>query len=120
MKSTEYIYIGGVSVKDQLTQTGKKHGAILIYSALLYLEIFYDLTQPKNIYAIAATECGKNLLEKLGFQIESDESNRKDRLDLYSRLITKDEIMAYKKKFAFCEDKCDYSAYEKAVLLRNA
>lgn len=115
MRNTEYIYFAGVSVKDQLTQTGRKHGAILIYAALVYLETFYDLSQPKKIYAIAATDCGKNLLEKLGFNIETDETNRKDKMDLYSRTITKIEVDSYRSKFAFCEDKFDYSSYTKAL-----
>lgn len=115
MSNTEYIYVAGVSVKDQLTQTGRKHGAILIYAAMVYLETFYDLSTPKKIYAIAATECGKNILQKLGFNIETDETNRKDRLDLYSRTVTKTEIDNYRRKFAFCDDKFDYSSYIKAL-----
>jgi len=116
MRNAEYIYFAGVSVKDQLTQTGRKHGAILIYAAMVYLETFYDLTNPKKIYAIAASTCGKNILEKLNFQIETDETNRKDKLDLYSRVISKENIDNYRKQFAFCDDKFDYSSYEKASL----
>ena len=78
MKSAEFIYIAGISVKDQLTQVGRKHGAILIYAAMVYLDTFYDLSQPKKIYAIAASRCGKNILEKMNFQIETDEADRKD------------------------------------------
>jgi hypothetical protein len=115
MRNAEYIYFAGVSVKDQLTQTGKKHGAILIYAAMIYIETFYDLTKPKKIYAIAASACGKNILEKLDFQIETDETNRKDKLDLYSRTISKNDIDGYRKQFAFCEDKFDYLAYKKAA-----
>jgi hypothetical protein len=115
MKNADYIYFAGVSVKDQLTQLGRKHGAILIYAAMVYLETFYDLSKPKRIYAIAASECGKNILEKLKFQIETDETNRKDKLDLYSRTITKEEIDNFRKKFAFCEDKFDYSAYTNSL-----
>lgn len=115
MRNAEYIYIAGVSVKDQLSQAGKKHGAILIYAAMVYIETFYDLSTPKNIYAIAASECGKNILEKLNFQIESDETNRKDKLDLYSRKISKSDIENYRRQFAFCENKFDYLAYQKVV-----
>ncbi|HRG42916.1 MAG TPA: hypothetical protein PKY97_00570 [Saprospiraceae bacterium] len=116
MRDAEYIYIAGISVKDQLSQLGKKHGAILIYSTFIYLERFYDLSKPKKLFAIAATECGKNILEKLNFYVESDESNRKDGLDLYSRIITKDEIVSYRLQFDFCDNKFDYSAYSKAVV----
>lgn len=117
MRNAEYIYFAGVSVKDQLTQTGRKHGAILIYAAMIYIETFYDLSKPKKIYAIAASVCGKNILEKLSFQIETDETNRKDKLDLYSRTISKNDIDCYRKQFAFCEDKFDYLAYQKAASL---
>lgn len=116
MRNAEYIYFAGISVKDQLTQTGKKHGAILIYAAMVYLETFYDLSNPKKIYAIAASDCGKNILQKLNFQIETDETNRKDKLDLYSRTITKVDIHNYMKQFAFCDDKFDYSSYKKALI----
>jgi hypothetical protein len=115
MRNAEYIYFAGVSVKDQLTQTGRKHGAILIYAAMIYIETFYDLSKPKKIYAIAASACGKNILEKLNFQIETDETNRKDKLDLYSRTISKNDIDRYREQFAFCEDKFDYLTYQKAA-----
>lgn len=115
MQNSEYIYIAGVSVKDQLTQTGKKNGAILIYAIIVYLETFYNLSKPKKIYAIAATDCGKNLLEKMAFKIETDETDRKDKLDLYSRSLTKMDVDNYKKQFAFCENKFDYSSYLKAL-----
>ncbi len=115
MRNAEYIYFAGVSVKDQLTQTGKKHGAILIYAAMVYLKTFYDLSKPKKVYAIAASDCGRNILQKLKFQIETDETNRKDKLDLYSRTITKDEIDSYMKQFAFCDDKFDYSNYTNSL-----
>jgi|GEM_PF-2584340 len=116
MFNAEYIYFAGICVKDQHTQIGRKHGAILIYSTMVYLETFYNLEKPKKIYAIAATDCGKNLLEKLDFQIETDETNRKDKLDLYSRTITKTDIVNYKKQLAFCDIKFDYSNYSKHLI----
>ncbi|MEI6140788.1 MAG: hypothetical protein WCP85_16075 [Mariniphaga sp.] len=115
MHSTEYIYFAGISVKDQDTQLGRKHGAILVYAALVYLETFYDLSKPKKIYAIPVSDCGKHLIEKLDFQIETDQLNRKDKLDLYSRTFTFKEICAYKRQFSFCKNKFDYSSYSKAL-----
>lgn len=115
MNSSEYLYFAGVSVKDQFTQLGRKHGSILIYSALIYLNTFYDLSKGKKIYAVAASDCGRKILEKLKFNIEIDETNRKDKLDLYSRVITKTEIDSYMKKMNFCSDLVDCSAYKRAL-----
>jgi hypothetical protein len=115
MQQTEYLYFAGVSVKDQFTHLGRKHGSILIYSALVYLEKFYDLTNGKKIYALAASDCGKKILEKLKFNIEVDESNRKDKLDLYSRKITSDDINAYRAKMTFCDELVDTSAYKNSL-----
>jgi len=117
MQNSDYIYFAGISVKDQNMQIGRKHGAILIYAALIYLETFYDLSSPKKIYAIPVSNCGVHLMEKLDFQIETDQTNRKDKLDLYSRTFTKNEIDKYKREFSFCKNKFDYSSY--SITLQN-
>lgn len=111
MQKTEYLYFAGISVKDPYSQKGRKYGSILIYSAMVYLDSLYDLNEGKKLYAIAASDCGRNILKKLKFRIETDETERKDKLDLYSRMITKADIEVYKQKFCFLEQLCDYSEY---------
>ncbi len=115
MREAKFIYIAGVSAKDQMTTQGKKYGAMLIYSLMVHLQTFYDLNTPRKIYATAATDCGRNVLERLHFYIETDGENRRDKLDLYARLITKADIDDYRKSFSFLENKLDYSAYSKPI-----
>jgi len=115
MRDAKYIYIAGVSVKDPMTTHGKKYGAMLIYSLMVHLQTFYNLNSPKKIYATAATECGRNVLERLQFRIETDGENRRDKLDLYARVITNDDIKDYRKSFNFLENKLDYSAYTNPI-----
>jgi len=109
MRNAKTIYFAGIAVKNETTTTGKFHGAMLLYAALLYLEEHFDLTKNKKIIAIAATDCGRKILEKLGFKIEVYGTSRKDKCDLYSRDLDKVAINKWKSVLSFLKTRFDYS-----------
>lgn len=108
MKNAKYIYFAGVAVKDYDNHRNRIYSGQLIYSAFIYLKKFYDLENGVTILAIATTNCGERLLQKLGYTLECSKYNRKDETDLYIKKVTLETIEKDRDRLALITNKIDY------------
>jgi hypothetical protein len=64
----------------------------MMWSMLVYVRRFFDLTKPRRVYALAATTEGERILRKLSFEIHTPAEARRDHHDLYYLSVTPEAI----------------------------
>jgi len=72
------LYISGIAVPQPATYASRRHAAMLVWGFWKYIESFYPPARPREIFAVAATDAGENLLRKFHFSVR-DEANKKSR-----------------------------------------
>lgn len=90
--SQEALYISGVVVRDAGSPRGWRWASIMMWSMLVYVRTFFDLTKPRRVYALAATPEGERILRKLNFEIYTPAEARLDHHNLYYLSVTPEAI----------------------------
>ena len=113
MQDAKHLYFAGISVNNPLTISGKRHAAILIWASLSYIKQFYLHGDTKRMHAVAATEDGRKLLQRIGFKLESPAASREDGHDMYVINISEKHLKSFEKSFWKIEQCCDFSSYDR-------
>ena len=76
------LYISGIAVPQPATYANRRYASMLIWGFWKYIESFYPPARQREIFAVAATDAGENLLRKFHFSMrdEADKKFRKDPL----------------------------------------
>jgi hypothetical protein len=82
------LYVSGVVVLEPRSHKGHKRAAVMCWVMLEYIRRLYDLKIPRRLYAIAVTRESRQLMENLGFILETSAIHRKDKCDLYRYDLT--------------------------------
>jgi hypothetical protein len=88
-KNCNRLYISGVFVRDPKTAVGQKRALPLLWGLLEYHRRRFGLRKERDLYALAVTKEGEQLLKKFNFSIASSKDKRKDRHDLYHRRMNR-------------------------------
>lgn len=77
------LYLSGIAVRDPATFLGHRYASILVWGLFRYLEHFYPPVRTRNLFALAATREGEQLLRKFNFRIATPGTAREDGHNLY-------------------------------------
>lgn len=94
------LYLVGFAVcgSDICASGYHRRVVTLTVAAFDYLLECYPVPPERTVYALAATEKGRRMLERFGFSIVQRASERKDRTDLYALYATTRSIQEVCKK----------------------
>ena len=87
-KDATRLYISGVVVLESKGLRGYRRASVMLWTMLEYMRHFYGLSISRQLYAVAATPKGRQLLRNHGFVVETPAANRKENLDLYRSELT--------------------------------
>jgi len=107
------LYIAGIAVLKPNTYEGRKHAALLLRSIFMYLNLAYGNQTSIKLSATAATEQGRQILEKLGFKIENGGEFRKDGIDYYFKNINKETILNVLREYGSLESFINIRPYKR-------
>lgn len=91
-KKSPSLYISGVVVRDPESMVGHMRACIMVWAMLEYIRKIYGLRRKRTVYALAVSRESQNLLKKCLFAVASPANNRKDKLNLYSFELTKENL----------------------------
>ncbi|MHA2367017.1 MAG: hypothetical protein ACXAC7_23895 [Candidatus Hodarchaeales archaeon] len=106
IKKSNNLYISGVVVKNPDTAIGKRRAVVMVWAMLKYLQHLYGLRKERNIYALAVSKSSENLLNKSGFKVISEASERKDKLNLYHLKFCRDSFNNILTRIGNCSSFC--------------
>jgi|ERR1700734_817351 len=92
MSTCKYLFLSGLAVCNQDTHSGRRNANTMVWAILKYLESFYGTGHP-FAFAIAATKAGDELLRRFRLNLEGTGTGRLDRSNIYSIVITRQEIL---------------------------
>jgi hypothetical protein len=113
MKNCKTIYFAGIAVAQNCNEIIRIFGGPLIYAAISFIELFFDLEQDVKIIALPVTECGKRLLKNFKFTILVEACNRKDGFDLMYLEINSKKLRKFKNSLKYISNRIDLSNYNK-------
>lgn len=111
MKQCRTVYIAGIAVEQNCGEVIKTFGGVLIYALITHIKCFYTHKEGIKLLALPVTDCGKKLLTKYNFKIETEAMVRKDKTDLLSKILTNTEIDKLLRDLKVLDQKIDLSAY---------
>lgn len=91
-KKSLMLYISGVVVRDPESPIGHRRACIMIWAIIEYLRKYYGFQKKRTFYALAVSKQSESLLKKTNFTIASSASQRRDKLNLYSLEMTRDNM----------------------------
>lgn len=91
MKSSKYLFISGIAVRNPNTYSGRRSASILVWALLKYLDRHYGRTNAV-VFALAATPEGDELLQRFKLRQSPGGTMRMDRYKLYSIPLSNSEI----------------------------
>jgi hypothetical protein len=112
MYHSDIIYIGGIAVLDMDNKCRSFHAGLLLHALISYLKTFYSFEKTTTISATAATKCGEDLLNKLGFSLYKEGSFRSDGHNYYVKEVASKDIKALEREFGNKDRRLDCSAYK--------
>ena len=110
------LYLAGVAVRDAATIAGKWHAAMLLSALVSYLRHFYGAPCRKQLVAIAATDYGEALLEKLDFEVVVTGDVRPDGKACYGRFIDADLVNRLSSVVGHWSDSCALTWERKSII----
>lgn len=87
----KYLFVSGLAVRGPNTHAGRRSASVLVWSLLKYLDRFYGGSRPQ-VFALAATREGDELLRRFKLNLDSAGASRKDGYRLYSLTLSRPEI----------------------------
>jgi hypothetical protein len=87
-KSSGYLYVAGITVREPHTHVGRRSASVLTWALLKYLQYFYTPADGALLFAVAATKPGEALLRKFGLDLRVTASLRSDQHNLYARTFS--------------------------------
>jgi hypothetical protein len=86
------LYIAGIAVPQPETYARRRHASMLVWGFWKYIESFYPPAHRREIFAVAATEAGENLLRKFHFSVRDEESKKPHKHPLYVVKLSPDVL----------------------------
>ena len=77
------LYISGIAVPQPATYASRRYASMLIWGFWKYIASFYPPARQREIFAVAATEAGENLLRKFHFSVRDEASKKPRKNPLY-------------------------------------
>jgi len=77
------LYISGIAVPQPVTYARRRDASMLVWGFWKYLEFFYPPSRRREVFAVAATGAGENLLRRFHFSVRDEESKQPDKHPLY-------------------------------------
>jgi len=77
------LYISGIAVPQPATYARRRYASMLVWGFWKYIESFYPPARRREIFAVAATEAGENLLRKFHFSARDEASRKPHKHRLY-------------------------------------
>ena len=87
-KAATRLYLSGVVVLDPTSIHGYRRASVMFWTMLEYVRQLYGLSTPRQLYAVAVTPQGRQVLINHGFVVETLAAQRKDERDLYRFELT--------------------------------
>ena len=77
------LYISGIAVPQPVTYARRRYAGMLVWGFWKYIESFYPPARRREIFAVAATEAGENLLRRFHFSVRDEASKKPHKHPLY-------------------------------------
>lgn len=77
------LYISGIAVLQPATHARRRYAGMLVWGFWKYIESFYPPARRREIFAVAATEAGENLLKRFHFSVRDEASGKPHKHRLY-------------------------------------
>ena len=86
------LYISGIAVPHAATYARRRDASMLVWGFWKYIESFYPPTHRREIFAVAATEAGENLLRRFHFSVRNEASEKPHKHPLYVVELSSDVL----------------------------
>ena len=87
-KEATRLYISGVIVLESTGFQGHRRATVMFWTMLEYIRQLYGLSTTRQLYAVAVTPKGAQVLRNHGFVVETRAAHRRDERDLYRFELT--------------------------------
>jgi len=77
------LYISGIAVPQATTYARRRYASMLVWGFWKYIEYFYSPARRREIFAVAATKAGENLLRRFHFSVRDEATKKPDKHRLY-------------------------------------
>lgn len=109
MKSCSTLYISGVVVRGHGSMAGNLSTVKLLWVMAQYLKQLYGTQQKRTLYALALTDRGENLLQRLGFRTYTPATRRRDNHNMYFLELTQQNLDRIEEKVPDYHRQCSLS-----------
>lgn len=92
VESVEFLYLGGIAVREPTTGLGGRRASFLVWGLMKYLEAHYGFQRGRKLLASAATPEGEQLLERFQFQLVRPAKLTRDGVPLYALALNSGAI----------------------------